>query len=73
MAFEKKHIENPLADEKGFSIYDHEKVAASTPAESVDEVTWTADEEKRLVRKIDRLVIPLLIMAFFALQLDRGK
>ena len=33
---------------------------------------WTADEERKLVRKLDCLVMPLLIIAFFALQLDRG-
>lgn len=33
---------------------------------------WTDDEERQLVRKLDLLVMPLLIVAFFALQLDRG-
>lgn len=41
-------------------------------AQSLDEVRWTEEEEKQLVRKIDCLVMPLLIAAFFALQLDRG-
>ena len=34
---------------------------------------WTPEKERRLVRKLDRLVLPLLIIAFFALQLDRGN
>ena len=34
---------------------------------------WTAEEERKLVRKLDCLVMPLLIVAFFALQLDRGR
>ena len=34
---------------------------------------WTEGEERQLVRKIDRLVMPLLMLAFFALQLDRGN
>ncbi|KAM0434053.1 hypothetical protein ACHAPT_003998 [Fusarium lateritium] len=37
------------------------------------EVDWTEEEEKRLVRKVDRTVMPLLILGFFALQLDRGN
>lgn len=37
-----------------------------------DELIWTPEKERRLVRKLDRLVMPLLIIAFFALQLDRG-
>ncbi|CAM1508045.1 Fc.00g048930.m01.CDS01 [Cosmosporella sp. VM-42] len=41
------------------------------------DVDWTEDEEKALVRKatfrIDRTVMPLLILGFFALQLDRGN
>ncbi|KAK3687027.1 hypothetical protein LTR37_019236 [Vermiconidia calcicola] len=36
-------------------------------------LAWTAEEERRVVRKLDRLVMPLLIIAFFALQLDRGN
>lgn len=36
-------------------------------------VHWTHEEERQLVRKLDLLVMPLLVVAFFALQLDRGK
>lgn len=39
---------------------------------SKNELIWTPEKERRLVRKLDRLVMPLLIIAFFALQLDRG-
>lgn len=39
---------------------------------SLEEITWTEEEEKRLRAKIDWLVMPLLMFAFFALQLDRG-
>ena len=39
---------------------------------SLDEIVWSEEEEKRLVRKCDRLVMPLLMFAFFSLQLDRG-
>ena len=40
---------------------------------SKDQLIWTPEKERRLVRKLDRLVMPLLIIAFFALQLDRGN
>ena len=56
-------LEKQTPDEKALSANDvggH----ASPDAVSLDEVTWTLEEEKRLVRKIDRLVIPLLILAF---------
>ncbi|KAK0656875.1 alternative sulfate transporter [Cercophora newfieldiana] len=38
-----------------------------------EDFTWTEEEEKALVRRIDLLVMPLLIMGFFVLQLDRGN
>lgn len=34
---------------------------------------WTDEEEKRIDRKIDFLVMPLLMWAFFILQIDRGN
>ncbi|KAI0464144.1 hypothetical protein LJB42_001747 [Komagataella kurtzmanii] len=34
---------------------------------------WTDEEEKKLVLKLDFIVIPLLFFAFFLLQLDRGN
>ncbi|KAH7152046.1 major facilitator superfamily domain-containing protein [Dactylonectria estremocensis] len=37
------------------------------------DVDWTPEEEKSLVRKLDRTIMPLLILGFFALQLDRGN
>ncbi|KAH7123254.1 major facilitator superfamily domain-containing protein [Dactylonectria estremocensis] len=38
-----------------------------------DSIQWTEEEEQKLVRKVDLLVMPLLILGFFALQLDRGN
>ncbi|KAM0540964.1 hypothetical protein ACHAPJ_013426 [Fusarium lateritium] len=38
-----------------------------------DAIEWTEEEEKKLVRKVDFLLMPLLILGFFALQLDRGN
>ncbi|KAH6619311.1 major facilitator superfamily domain-containing protein [Chaetomium sp. MPI-SDFR-AT-0129] len=37
------------------------------------ELTWTEEEEKALVRRLDFLIMPLLILGFFALQIDRGN
>ncbi|KAF7551472.1 hypothetical protein G7Z17_g4976 [Cylindrodendrum hubeiense] len=50
----------------------------SQNTESINEidnidVEWTPEEEKALVRKLDRTIMPLLILGFFALQLDRGN
>lgn len=44
--------------------------ALSDTSESAD---WTEDEERQVVRKLDRVVMPLLMLGFFALQLDRGN
>ncbi|OJD28788.1 alternative sulfate transporter [Diplodia corticola] len=38
-----------------------------------DEIDWTAAEETSLVRKLDLVVMPLLVLGFYALQLDRGN
>ncbi|KAK3363129.1 alternative sulfate transporter [Lasiosphaeria hispida] len=38
-----------------------------------DDFSWTEAEEKALVRRLDLLVMPLLVLGFFALQLDRGN
>ncbi|ROT35139.1 alternative sulfate transporter [Sodiomyces alkalinus F11] len=48
---------------------------APTPdtGSDIDQIEWTAEEEKRLVRKVGLVVIPLLIMGFFVLQMDRGN
>ncbi|KAF4967359.1 hypothetical protein FSARC_5082 [Fusarium sarcochroum] len=37
------------------------------------EVDWTEEEEAKLVRKVDFTIMPLLVLGFFALQLDRGN
>ncbi|KZV92862.1 MFS general substrate transporter [Exidia glandulosa HHB12029] len=34
---------------------------------------WTRDEEARAKRKVDFIVLPLLMLGFFCLQLDRGN
>ncbi|KAF5704698.1 alternative sulfate transporter [Fusarium globosum] len=37
------------------------------------EVDWTEEEEAKLIRKVDFTIMPLLVLGFFALQLDRGN
>ncbi|KAK6207606.1 alternative sulfate transporter [Colletotrichum tabaci] len=55
----------------------HVKALAESPGSQTDgdhpEIDWSPEEEQRLVRKVDFLIMPLLILAFFALQLDRGN
>ncbi|KAL0931547.1 alternative sulfate transporter [Colletotrichum truncatum] len=55
----------------------HTKIVAESPDSQSDvdhpEIDWSPEEEQRLVRKVDFLIMPLLILAFFALQLDRGN
>ncbi|RFU35018.1 hypothetical protein B7463_g1284, partial [Scytalidium lignicola] len=36
-------------------------------------VDWTEEEERKIVRKLDCIVMPLLMLGFVALQLDRGN
>ncbi|KAJ3531331.1 hypothetical protein NM208_g8925 [Fusarium decemcellulare] len=63
MTMEKHHdIDEAIVSQTG----------ASSDVDAI-EVDWTAEEEAALVRKIDRTVMPLLILGFFALQLDRGN
>lgn len=38
----------------------------------LEDITWTEVEEKRLRSKVDRLLMPLLMLAYFVLALDRG-
>ncbi|RSM19062.1 hypothetical protein CDV31_001983 [Fusarium ambrosium] len=39
----------------------------------VSEVTWTEAEERAIVWKLDLTLMPLLVLGFFALQLDRSN
>lgn len=36
-------------------------------------LTWTAEEEKRVVRKVDFYLLSVICLMFFGLQLDRGN
>jgi sugar phosphate permease len=60
-----------MADEKKIAELSESQLSRSD--DEGQEITWTEAEEKALVRRIDLLVMPLLILGFFALQLDRGN
>lgn len=45
----------------------------SSESSPKDDFIWTPAEERRVQLKLDAMVMPLLIVAFFALQLDRGN
>ncbi|KAL2271333.1 hypothetical protein VTJ83DRAFT_704 [Remersonia thermophila] len=71
-----------MADEKKAAFLANEKQIPATESQSStksisedegSEITWTEEEEKALKRRVDFLVMPILILAFFALQLDRGN
>jgi hypothetical protein len=52
-------------DEKPASDY------AVSEAASTD--SWTAEEERKALRKADFIIMPILMFAFFTLQLDRAN
>ncbi|KAF5675376.1 nicotinamide mononucleotide permease [Fusarium circinatum] len=43
------------------------------PQSIVAQPLWTDDEEKAVVRKLDMILMPLLVLVFYALQLDRSN
>ncbi|KAH7240827.1 major facilitator superfamily domain-containing protein [Fusarium redolens] len=43
------------------------------PQSIIAQPTWTDDEEKAVVRKLDMILMPLLVLGFYALQLDRSN
>ncbi|KAI9147230.1 alternative sulfate transporter [Paramyrothecium foliicola] len=47
--------------------------ASGSDSHSPDALQWTEEEEQKLVRKVDLVIMPLLILGFFVLQLDRGN
>lgn len=59
--YEKKPVTDDHFQDQSPSLSEH------------DEIDWTQDEEKTLVRKLDMVVMPLLVLGFYALQLDRGN
>ncbi|CAI6044115.1 unnamed protein product [Clonostachys chloroleuca] len=55
----------------GLAEVDADKESQTTQQARIDD--WSPEEEAAVVRKIDLLVMPLLIAGFFVLQLDRGN
>ncbi|KAF2100223.1 alternative sulfate transporter [Rhizodiscina lignyota] len=76
MALFQNRKEN-LPGEKGSGVLVLGGVPSGSPVEGISisdtSIDWTPEEERRLVRRIDSIVMPLLMLAFFALQLDRGN
>lgn len=50
----------------------HNDDAAKVLGNYHDQRDWTADEEKRLLRKLDRLILPLLFSAYALQFYDKG-
>ncbi|GME64851.1 putative alternative sulfate transporter protein [Neofusicoccum parvum] len=64
----------PDVEENAARFYSSEKPTGSDSYASSDsQPDWTEEEEKKLVRKIDMILMPLLVLPFIALQLDRGN
>lgn len=53
--------------------YAVEDFNAESEEVKASEVFWTEEEERKIVRKLDMYVLPLLVYAFFSLQLDRSN
>ncbi|KAB2570445.1 putative transporter [Lasiodiplodia theobromae] len=51
------------------------QIISQPPASERDEesVSWTAEEERKVLRKLDFFLMPLLVLGFFVLQLDRSN
>ena len=64
---------HPFTTETPLGIAEKNGLPPTSSEISQHAVEWTEEEEKQLVRRIDRLVMPLLMLAFFSLQLDRGN
>lgn len=60
-----------LENRDGRSISSEEVVAVDVDGNAHKD--WTEDEERRVKRKTDFILLPILGVAFFALQMDRGN
>ncbi|KAH6981691.1 MFS transporter [Ilyonectria sp. MPI-CAGE-AT-0026] len=66
-----KQSPSPTVDGWGASSSDPDK--ESSGLEQRPHKDWSEAEERAVVRKLDLLIMPLLIAGFFVLQLDRGN
>ncbi|KAF3769457.1 putative MFS transporter [Cryphonectria parasitica EP155] len=64
-----------MAEEKDLevAVASSQTSASNKEVGDVDTVDWSPEEEQRLVRKLDWIILPPLVFAFLALQLDRGN
>ena len=72
LAYEKQDGMKPKSAD-GSSAADSEKQQVSTNVYDGNGESWTADEERAAVRKVDFIVMPILMLVFFSLQLDRAN
>jgi MFS family permease len=70
MATEKEHLE---ASVNAWSVAGLDPDKESSIPEEPATNDWSEDEERNIVRKLDLIIMPLLIAGFFVLQLDRGN
>ncbi|KAM0547309.1 hypothetical protein ACHAPJ_010444 [Fusarium lateritium] len=70
MLIEKQSLP-PTVDDWGTSSPDPNRQSSSL--EQCPPSDWSEAEERAVVRKLDLLIMPLLIAGFFVLQLDRGN
>ncbi|KAF5972324.1 nicotinamide mononucleotide permease [Fusarium coicis] len=59
-------MESFRGDKENYDIDD-------APQSIIGQPVWTGDEEKAVVRKLDMILMPLLILGFYARQLDRSN
>jgi hypothetical protein len=61
-------VENFDLDTKGMDVSKHENVEIA-----VGGVTWTPDEEKKLLRRIDMQLMPIMWFMYLLSYMDRTK
>ncbi|CAH0045990.1 unnamed protein product [Clonostachys solani] len=59
--------------EKGSGPYDQKMVIETAPDEQRIVADWSPEEETKLRRKLDFILLPILMVGLFALQLDKGN
>lgn len=69
MASKNSYSSNPAAAKERLS---DEEIAAINLDDSTA-ADWTDEEERRVKRKVDLILLPILGLAFFVLQMDRGN
>jgi hypothetical protein len=62
----------PTPDEKADSLFPSESDGQATPLPE-ERFVPTAEEDARVRRKLDFIVMPLLFIGFYVFQLERGN